>query len=272
MDNILLILDVLKYGIIIVFTLGLAASILSPFVVLNEQSLIADGLSHVSFTALAVGLFFFDEPFYVAIPIVVLSSVLVKWISQYAKIHGDAALGMVSSVGFAIGLIVIKFSNNFIDLESLISGNLWLRKVSDVWLSLGVLLIAGTFVLLNYRKLISLTFDFEYAKFSGIKADLLSYLFAAITGIFVVVGVRSIGVLLISSLLIFPVVTANLLSKSFKELFIYGAAITFLATLVGVILAHVLNIPAGSTIVIVYAILFVTLTVTKKIARGHVYE
>ena len=126
MDNILFTLDVLKYGIMVVVLLGITASILSPFVVLDEQSLIADGLAHVSFTALAIGMFFSNEPFYIALPIVILSSILVKWISQYSKINGDAALGMVSSVGFAIGLIVIKYSNSAIDLESLISGNLWL--------------------------------------------------------------------------------------------------------------------------------------------------
>lgn len=271
MDNILITLDVLKYGILVVILLGLTASLLSPFVVLNEQSLIADGLAHVSFTALAVGLFFSNEPFYIAIPIVVLASILVKWISQYSKLNGDAALGMVSSVGFAIGLIVIKFSNSAIDLDSLISGNLWLRQGVDVIIALVVLVIALTFIILNYRKLLSLTFDFEYSKFMKVKSDLLSYVLAAITGLFVVIGVRSIGVLLISSLLIFPVITANLFSKSFKSLFIYGSIITSIVAIVGILLAHFLNIPAGSTIVLVYALVFIILNLLTKIKKGNIH-
>lgn len=271
MDNILLTLDVLKYGILVVVILGLTASLLSPFVVLNEQSLIADGLAHVSFTALAVGLFFSNEPFYIAIPIVILSSVLVKWISQYSKLNGDAALGMVSSVGFAIGLIVIKFSKSAIDLDSLISGSLWLRQGMDVIIALIVLLISAAFIFFNYRKLLSLTFDFEYSKFMKVKSDLLSYVLAAITGLFVVIGVRSIGVLLISSLLIFPVITANLFSKSFKSLFIYGSLITTIVVLIGILLAHFLNIPAGSMIVLVYAFTFILLNLILKLKRGKIY-
>lgn len=269
MDNILFTLDILKYGIMVVILLGITASILSPFVVLNEQSLIADGLAHVSFTALAVGMFFSSEPLYIALPIVILSSILVKWISQYSKINGDAALGMVSSVGFAIGLIVIKYSNSAIDLEGLISGNLWLRQQSDVLISLGVLIIASLFIILNYRKLLSLTFDFDYSKFMKVKSDLLSYILAAITGLFVMVGVRSIGVLLISSLLIFPVITANLFAKSFKSLFLNGSIITVIVVLIGIIVAHFMNIPAGSTIVIIYALTFVVLNLLIKLKRGN---
>lgn len=271
MDNILITLDVLKYGILVVLLLGLTASLLSPFVVLNEQSLIADGLAHVSFTALAIGLFFSNEPFYIAIPLVIIASILVKWISQYSKLNGDAALGVISSVGFAIGLIVIKFSNSAIDLDSLISGNLWLRQGMDVVIALIVLIIAALFIIINYRNLLSLTFDFEYSKFMKVKSDLLSYVLAAITGLFVVIGVRSIGVLLISSLLIFPVITANLFSKSFKSLFIYGTIITSIVALLGIFLAHVLNIPAGSMIVLVYALLFIVLNFVTKTKKGNIH-
>src|SRR5690606_40444877 len=83
----------------------------------------ADGLSHVSFTALVIGIFFMDDPFYIAIPVVVIASVLIKWLIQITKIHADSAIGIVSSFGFAIGLILIRYTNSSMDLESLISGN-----------------------------------------------------------------------------------------------------------------------------------------------------
>ncbi|MBN3489942.1 metal ABC transporter permease [Acholeplasma equirhinis] len=272
MDNFLMLLDVLKNGIIICILLGLTASMLSPFIVLNEQSLIADGLSHVSFTALAIGLFFFEDPYYLAIPIAAVASILVKWISTKTKIQGDAALGMVSSFGFAIGLIVIRYSNSNIDLESLISGNLWLRTTSDVYLSLTVFLLVGIFILVFYRKMVSLTYDFGFARLTGIKANLLSYAFAVLTSLFVVVGVRSIGVLLISSLLIFPVVTSNILAKNFKSLILLGILISVVVVLFGITFAHILNVPAGSMIVISYVILFMIISLIKKLTRGHIYD
>ena len=171
MDNFLLLLDILKNGIFIVIFLGLTASILSPFIVLNEQSLIADGLSHVSFTALAIGLFFFDDPYFLAIPIAAAASILVKWISTKTKIQGDAALGMVSSVGFSIGLIVIRFSNSNIDLESLISGNLWLRTTSDVYLALAVFMLVCEFILVNYCEMFSFTYECSYDRLTGVNSD-----------------------------------------------------------------------------------------------------
>ncbi len=269
MDNFILTLDILKYGIIVLILLGLTFSVLSPFVVLSEQSLIADGLSHVSFTALAVGMFFMDEPFYIAIPIVVVSSMLIKFIAQYTKIHSDAAIGIVSSVAFAIGLIVIKYSNSAIDLESLISGNLWFRDINDVLMSGVVFLITLIFIFSNYRALISLTFDYDYARFKGVKVNLISYIFAALVGIFIVVGVRSIGVLLISSLLIFPVTTANMFSKRFKDLFIYGTIVTLVVIIFGIVLAHMMNVPTGSMIVLIYFIVFIVIYLIKNLLRRN---
>src|SRR5690554_148307 len=264
MTDLLLTLDILKYGIIIVILLGLTASILSPFVVLNDQSLIADGLSHVSFTALVVGIFFMDNPFYVAIPIVVVTSILIKWLIRYTKIHADSAIGIVSSFGFALGLILIRYTNASIDLESLISGNLWVRSQSDVYLTLVLFGVSALFVLLNYRKLISITFDYEHAKFTGIKVDLYNYIFAALTGVFVVIGVRSIGVLLISSLLIFPVVTSNLFAKKFPDLLMIGSIVSTVVIASGITIAHLLKQPAGSVVVIMYTLVFITLFLIKK--------
>lgn len=265
MTDLLLIFDTLKYGIMIVLLLGLTASLLSPFVVLNEQSLIADGLSHVSFAALVVGIFFIDNPFYIAIPIVIVASIFIRWLIRYTKIHADSAIGIVSSVGFAIGLILIRYTNSSIDLESLISGNLWFRSEVDVYLTLALLGLTLLFIILSYRKLISITFDYEHAKFSGIKVDLYNYIFAALTGVFVVIGVRSIGVLLISSLLIFPVVTSNLFARRFPDLMIIGSVVSTLVISTGLMLAHIMKQPAGSIIVLLYTLVFLVLFIIKKV-------
>lgn len=264
MDNFLLTLDVLKYGILVVILLGLTATLLSPFIVLNEQSMIADGLSHVSFSSLAIGFLWMDEPIYLAVPLVIISSIVIKWMSHYTKAHADSALSMVSSFMFAVGLIAIKFSNQSIDLESLISGNIWFRTSLDLYMTLGLFIAVGLFILINYRKLINLTFDYQYAKFSGVKVNVLSYTLAAFTGLFVLIGVRSIGVLLISSLLIFPLVTANIFSKRFRDLFIYGTIFSMTVIILGIFLAHILNIPAGSFIVILYTLLYSVLFVLNK--------
>lgn len=267
MDQIISFIEILKYGIIILFILGLIASLLSPFIVLGEQSLVADGLSHVSFMALTVGLIFFDDPFYVALPIVVIASILIKWLINTQKIKSDAALGIVSSVSFAIGLILIKNTNSMIDLESLIAGSLWLRNSTDVWLTLGLLIVTAVFIFLNYRNLLSLTLDLEYAKFSGIKTNLLSYVFASVIALFVVIGIRSVGVLLISSFLIFPLITANVFAKDFKSTIIIGTILTTIVIFSGIIIGHFANTSTSSMIVIIYAIIYIAMFIIKKLKK-----
>ena len=205
-----------------------------------------------------------DNPFYIAIPIVVVASILIRWLIRYTKIHADSAIGIVSSFGFAIGLILIRYANTNMDLESLISGNLWVRSASDVYLTIILFGLSLLFVILNYRKLISITFDYEHAKFSGIKVDLYNYIFSALVGVFVVIGVRSIGVLLISSLLILPVVTSNLFAKRFPDLIFIGSIVSAFAITLGITLAHMLKLPAGSVIVIMYTAIFMILFLIKK--------
>ncbi len=270
MNDLILLLDILKYGIIIIILLGLTAAILSPFVILNDQSLIADGLSHVSFMAIAVGLFFSEEPFYVAAIIVVVASILIKWLSKKEGIKGDIALGMVSSLGIAMGFIVLKYSKSFVNIESLISGNLWLRQKVDVYLALFIFILSVVFVIVFYRKLLSLSFDYGYAKFKGVNRNLLDYLFSVIIGLFVVIGVRSVGILLISSLLIFPAVISNIFAKSFKDLFIYGTIITLVAVISGIIFAHILDLSAGSVIVLIYSFIFIVFHIFKGLEKKKI--
>lgn len=267
MDNIISILSVLVYGIIILILLGFTASLLSPFIVLNEQSLIADGLSHVAFAAIAVGLFFSDEPIYIAIPIVILASILIKWISKVSKVGGDVSLGMVSSVGLSLGLILIKFTTTSVNLENLMTGNVWLRPVEDIYLSLGILVLVGAFILINYRKLLALTFDEDYARFMGFKVDLLGYILSALTALFVVVGIRSVGILLISSFLIFPTVIAQVYAKSFKDLLFVGVPVTIGGVGVGILLGHVLNFPTGSMIVLTFMVVYLVLILSKRLLK-----
>jgi len=266
-------LDFLQYGfiqnaIIIGIALALSAALLSPYLVLNQQAMIADGLAHVSFAGIILGVLLSSQPLYIAIPFVILASLLIKYLSQTKTINADAAIGLVSSVSFAIGLILVKKGQGFnISIESMLVGNIFTATTADMVLSIIITVLISIFVLVFYRKLFMITYDQNYAKFSKVNVQILGYILAGLTAFFIVVGVRTIGTLLISALVVFPSVIASQLTKSFKNTLIFGIISSFVIVVMGIFIAHPLEIPVGSTIVVIYALLLLSLFVVKYILR-----
>lgn len=195
----------------------------------------------MSFVVLVVGIFFIDNLFYIVILIVIVVLIFIRWFIRYIKIYVDSIIGIVFSVGFVIGLILIRYINFSIDLESLIFGNLWFRSEVDVYLIFVLLGLMLLFIILSYRKFISIIFDYEYVKFSGIKVDLYNYIFVVLIGVFVVIGVCSIGVLLIFSLLIFFVVILNLFVRRFLDFMIIGSVVLILVISIGLIFVYIMK-------------------------------
>ncbi|CCV65623.1 ABC-type Mn2+/Zn2+ transport systems, permease component [Paracholeplasma brassicae] len=253
-------------AILIGLLLASTTALLSNFLVVTNQALIGDGLAHISFTGIAIGLLFSNEPTIVAIPFAIIAAVIIKRLIRHNDVEGDTAIGLVASVSMAIGLIVISTSKGFNrSVESMLVGSIFSTTYSDVIFALVIFLVAFVFILLSYQKLFSITYDSTYAKFSKINVAFYDYAIAIITAVVIVLGVQTIGTLLISAFIIFPAVSSSLVSKSFKQLIIYSIIINIAVTLIGIISAHYLEIPAGSTIIIVHGILFSILFFIKSI-------
>lgn len=269
----IIMLELLQYEFIINalfigITLALSASLLSPYLVLNQQAMIADGLAHVSFAGLVLGILLANQALYIAIPFVALAAILIKYLATTDKMNGDAAIGLVASVSFAIGLILIKKGSGFnISVESMLVGNIFTATKADMILSTIVSVFILLFVIYFYRPLFLMTYDLNYAKFSKVKTNLLGYGLAILTAFFIVIGVRTIGTLLISALVVFPSVISSQWTKSFKMTLIFGMISSFIIVILGIFIAHPLEIPVGSTIVVIYTILLILLLVTKKVLR-----
>jgi zinc transport system permease protein len=245
---------------------SVACSTLGMFLVLRKMSLIGDGLSHVSFGAIALGLFLGVYPFYIAVPVVVVASILILKISQKARVYGDAAIGIVSSVGLASGVILASLSKGFnVDLFSYLFGNILAisnnEAILSVVLSLVVFLVIGVF----YWDLFSATFDEEYAKTTGVKTDFINTLLTVLTAITVVLSVKVVGIMLVSSLLILPAVTALQISKKFSTALVVSGVCSLVSVILGIVISYVLDIPPGATIVIFNAGLFALTFAYKKI-------
>jgi len=236
---------------------GVLCSILGLFLVLRKLSLIGDGLSHVSFGAIAMGLFFGLYPIYFAIPVVILSSIFIVKLTHKAKIYGDTAIGVVSSVGLAGGVLLASISHGFnVSLLSYLFGNILAISTSETYLSIALSLFVLVTVYLLYYELFSVTFNEEQANVTGIKSDKINLLLVILTAITVVLSIRVVGIMLVSSFFILPAVTALQISNGFKSAIFVSALVAIVSVISGICASFYLDLPAGASIVIVNFIIF----------------
>lgn len=266
-------LDFLSYGFIQRAYLAgsfiaVLCAILGLFLVLRKLSLIGDGLSHVSFGAIALGLFLGFYPFYVAIPLVIVASYLVLKLTEKAKIYGDAAIGIVSAVGIAGGVLLASLSNGFnVDLFSYLFGNILAISSQEVFLSVGLSVVILLVIIFLYNDLFSTTFDEQFARITGINTNRINVALMFLTAITVVLAVKVVGIMLVSAMLILPAVTALQISKGFKAAMITAAIIAVFSVLAGITISFYADLPAGATVVIVNFLLFALSFSIKKLIR-----
>ncbi len=248
--------------------IAVLCAMLGLYLVLRKLSLIGDGLSHVSFGAIALGLFFGIYPFYVAIPVVLAGSYFILRLTEKARLYGDAAIGIVSAVGIACGIILASLSRGFnVDLFSYLFGNILAISSQEVWLSLGLSLAVILIILLLYHDLFSVTFDEDFARISGIPTDRINLALTFLTSITVVLAIKVVGIMLVSALLILPAVTALQVARGFRGAMLTAVLCAVVSVLAGITVSFFLNLPAGAAIVILNAGFFVLSLLLKKVTR-----
>jgi zinc transport system permease protein len=245
------------------------SSVLGVFLVLRRLSLIGDGLAHITFGSVAVVLLIGFSPLYVtlaALPLVMLSSLAILQLTRYKRIHGDAAIGIISSVGIAVGIILASFSGGYnVDLLSYLFGNILTVNQTELLLSFIVFIVVVGTVIFFYNDLFAVTFDEELAKSMGIKTKRINIILLLLTAVAAVLAMKVTGIMLVSALLIIPPLTALQLSFSFKTTIIISAAISIFSVINGIIFSFLLNLPAGGTIVIFNVAFFLIIFGAKKI-------
>ncbi len=248
----------LMNAMVVGLLLGISAALMSPFLVFNNKSMIADGLSHVSFTAIILGYLFSNQPLLFSIPCVVIVSFLLTLLIEKTAIEADASIAAVSAVGLAIGLIIATVMPGFNrSIESLLVGNILTASADDLIVSVIIVAVTITFVYTHYWQLIATVFDTSYAKSQGIRTFRMNALINAMMAIFIVVGIRIVGTLLISSLVVFPALIASRVAQDGKTTLMVSVIASILAVITGMILSFQIGWPTGPTIIVVFAMLFI---------------
>lgn len=240
---------------------SLCAALLGVLLVLKRFSMIGDGLSHVGFGALAIAAAFNLAPLALAAPLVVLAAVLLLRLSQNSRIRGDAAIAVISSSALAIGVITVSLTTGMnTEVSSYMFGSILSLSRSDAVLS--VILSAAVLIMfvLFYPRLFAVTFDETFSRATGTKTDLYNTLLAVLTAVTVVLGMRMMGALLISSLIIFPALSAMRVCKSFRSVIACAACVSTVCFVLGVMASYFLETPTGASIVVMNLAVFLVFT------------
>lgn len=229
---------------------SLCAALLGVSLVLKRYSMIGDGLSHVGFGALAIASAFNLAPLAVAVPVVVVAAVLLLRLSR-SRLNGDAAIAMISSSALAIGVITVSLTSGMnTEVSSYMFGSVLSLSRSDAVLSVILSVAVLALFILFYPRIFAVTFDETFSRATGTKTELYNMLLAVLTAVTVVLGMRMMGALLISSLIIFPALSAMRVCKSFKGVVLCAAAVSVVCFLAGVTASYFLETPTGASVVV----------------------
>ncbi|MCX7769714.1 MAG: metal ABC transporter permease [Proteobacteria bacterium] len=238
--------------------IAILCSSLGIFLVLRRLSLIGDGLAHVTLSGVALGLLLQMYPLYMAIPVTLISGLGILKLIDKTKLSGDTAIGIVSSAGISLGIIMASIAGGFnVDLFSFLFGNILTISFEEMILSILLSLIVIGFIIALYNKLISSTFDEELAKVSGINTKMINGILILLTSLTVVLSMKIIGIMLVSSFLILPNVSALQFAKSFKSSIIISCFFSILSVLSGIVVSFALNLPTGATIVLINLLILI---------------
>lgn len=252
-----------RYALIVGVLIALCSSLLGVTLVLKRFSFIGDGLSHVAFGAMAVAAIAgITNNMLIAMPITIFAAIVLLKTGQNAKINGDASVAMISVAALAIGYLLMNLfpvtSNVSSDVCTALFGSVSILTLTktDVWLCLTLSIVVVLLFIFFYHKIFAVTFDENFVKASGSKANLYNLLIAVIIAVVIVLAMNLVGSLLISALVIFPALSSMRVFKTFKSVTISSAIVSVLCALFGLLFSILISTPVGPTIVVVDVLVF----------------
>ena len=238
-------------ALVVGVVLAVTAGLIGVSLVLRRKAMIGDGLSHVGFGAFAIATVIGVMPLQFALPIVILAAILILQVNQKSKVDADALIAMLSAGALAVGTLVISVVRGVnTDINNYLFGSILALDDFDVVVGVIFSLVVILFFFVKYHEIFVMTFDENFAKSIGLKTERLNTIFAILCAVVVVLGMRLVGALLISGLIIFPTVTAMQVVKSFKAVVFTSVVVSVFCMVMGIIFSYFVATPTGATIVI----------------------
>lgn len=246
--------------------LGLLMAYMGVFVVLRRVAFFGEGIAHASLTGIAIGILASYNPLLTAIGVAIIFAAAVFYLERKTTIHPDALIGILFPSLMSLGVVLLSLQKGYQpDLISFLFGNILTIKSSELVTMVVFSVLAVIFLTSLYRQIIFSAFDKEGAEIAGINTDLIDFIFYILLAITVVLGVKMLGIILVSALLVIPTSIGKLLARSFKNLTLISVAVAEVVIVGGIALSYLLDIPTGATIILFGATLFFAILFGKRL-------
>ena len=260
----------IQRALIVGLLVSLCASLLGVSLVLKRYAMIGTGLGNVGFAALVTATALDITQLTLALPVVIAAAFLLLRINESSKIKGDSAIALISASSLAMGVIIINQTTGMsVHVCTAMFGSIFAMTRADLQIGVGLSIAVIILFVLFYKQIFAVTYDESFAKATGTKAEVYKSLLALLTALTIVLGMRMMGALLISSLIIFPALSAMRICKSFLRVVIVSAIISVSSFFVGMVLSFGYDLPPGASVVGVNLIVFLMLSCISFVrARG----
>ncbi|MCR5388179.1 MAG: metal ABC transporter permease [Lachnospiraceae bacterium] len=266
-----------RYALIVGILIALCSSLLGVTLVLKRFSFIGDGLSHVAFGAMAIAAVLqLTNEMLIVLPVTVISAVLLLRTGQNAKIKGDAAIAMISVGALAFGYLLMNIFNTSSNLAGDVCSTLFgstsiltLTRL-EVWLCIVLSIVVVCIFVLFYNKIFAVTFDEDFSRATGVKAEAYNLMIAVVIAVIIVLAMNLVGSLLISALVIFPALSSMRIFNNFKSVTICSAVLSVVCAFLGIIISIFAGTPVGSTIVAVDVAAFLVCSIAGVVKTGGI--
>lgn len=248
---------------------GLVVGFLGPFygtfVVQRRMSFLGDGLAHVAFGGVALGLLLQTEPFWIAIPFTVLVAIALTYLKEKTTIEIDTAIGIFFAVSVALGVLFVSLNKRYIsDAFAYLFGSILLVSTEDLFYSYALGIITIIVAYFFWKRWTYATFDAELARVDNINVTLDNYLLSILIALAIVISVKLVGIFLVASFLVIPSATSKLISKTFTQMTLLSILFGIISSEFGVIISIFFDLPTGSTIILLQSFFFATMLLFRK--------
>ncbi|MBU4421556.1 metal ABC transporter permease [Patescibacteria group bacterium] len=266
-------LEILQYpfmqrALIAGLVLAAILAVLGIFTILKKMSFFADGIAHASLAGVAIGIIFSWYPLASALVLSIVFALIIYFLEKKFRLSSDITIGIIFTSGMALGILLISLQPGYQpELISFLFGNILAIKNSDMFIIGGMALAIFAFIFIYFKQMTLLALDEELAYTSGVKTKILEPVFYVILAASVVLGIKILGIILVSALLILPTATAKTLSSSFKSLILSSVLFAEIIVLVGIYISFVFDLPTGPVIVLSGSGLFLLSAIARGITK-----
>lgn len=259
--------DFMKRAFIVGILLAIIIPCIGVIVVLKRLSMIGDALSHTSLAGVAAGLILGINPILGAIVITIAASFGIEAIRKKIPKYSEMSIAIVMSAGIGLAGILSSFVTNTANFNSFLFGSIVAISDFELALVVGVSFIVIISFLLLYKELFYITLDERLARLSGLPVKKINFVFTILTAISVSIAARTVGALIVSSIMVVPIACSMQFAKSYKQTIIYSIVFATISTVLGLYISYYLNLRPGATIVLLGVIALILILIIKKIFR-----